>query len=41
MVIGTAELFACEVTMTDHPTLDPHSVAFPQNRSCPYHPPTV
>ena len=49
MVIGTAELFAYEVTMTE-PTAaertasepaDVDRITFPQNRSCPYHPPTL
>lgn len=48
MVIGTAELFAYEVTMTEPTAAEPIAsepadvdrITFPQNRSCPYHPPT-
>ncbi|GGT89664.1 cytochrome P450 [Streptomyces violascens] len=49
MEIGKTEPFACEVYMTgsntsvntDHSATDTGSVAFPQDRSCPYHPPTA
>ncbi|CAM5306654.1 Cytochrome P450 OS=Streptomyces fumanus OX=67302 GN=GCM10018772_26030 PE=3 SV=1 [Streptomyces fumanus] len=36
MKIGTTHFFVCEVFMTDTTT----TVAFPQDRTCPYHPPT-
>ncbi len=49
MEIGKTDPFACEVYMTgtdtsvttDHSATDTGSVDFPQDRSCPYHPPTA